>query len=527
MNKNKYRENQYFTNVISGNELIDSVSIAAKYEKRDLYEKIKKFLYSDPEPRICVIYGLKMTGKLTLICQLILNMNDEDILKTVYIKIKQTDTMSNLEYDLDKLYHLGYKYIFIDEITLMKNFIGSASILSDIYAPMGMKIILSGTDSLSFRLSENHELYDRAYNAHTTFIPFREYSRLLNNYDIDKHIKYGGILKTCKTTDFEQNCTYTEDISFRDVEAARRYVDIAVCKNIQQSLIYCEKGSQLRHLKPLYENDVLTTAISRIIENMNYSFLLDVITREFKTSEVRIQNSESIDKKHTKIFDSIDMKTVTKKLTDILDIKNQEEQAIGINKDNTYEINRYLKEIDLIYECEIITAESSVLPLEYTFFTQPGLRYCQVHALTLSLVKDKVFGVLEKYEQEIVINKIIKDIKERMLADIVLLETTKAVSKKRFKVFKLRFCSGDYDMVIYDKEENVCGIYEVKNSKLLYESQHRHLIDEDKCNLTERRFGKIVRKTILYRGEDHITDNCISYKNIENYLNNIKTDFRL
>ena len=83
----------------------------------------------------------------------------------------------------------GYQYVFIDEVTLLKDFIDSASLFSDIYAMMGMKIVMSGTDSLGFLLSTSDELYDRAYTIHTTFISFREYSRLLGIHDIDEYIR--------------------------------------------------------------------------------------------------------------------------------------------------------------------------------------------------------------------------------------------------------------------------------------------------------------------------------------------------
>ena len=44
----------------------------------------------------------------------------------------------------------GYKYVFIDEVTLIEDFIEGAALFSDIFAACGMKIVLSGTDSLGF-----------------------------------------------------------------------------------------------------------------------------------------------------------------------------------------------------------------------------------------------------------------------------------------------------------------------------------------------------------------------------------------
>lgn len=88
-----------------------------------------------------------------------------------------------------------------------------------------------------------------------------------------------------------------------------------------------------------------------------------------------------------------------------------------------------------------------------------------------------------------------------MMEDIVLLETMKAADKDH-RVFKLQFEAGEFDMVIYDQKENSCEIFEIKHSSKQVPFQYRHLVDEDKCQRTERRFGPIHGRYILYRGED-------------------------
>ncbi len=112
-----------------------------------------------------------------------------------------------------------------------------------------------------------------------------------------------------------------------------------------------------------------------------------------------------------------------------------------------------------------------------------------------------------------------------MLEDMVLFETSKTLNRKRYKIFKLQFDVGEFDMVIYDREENVCGIYEIKHSDKVNENQYRHLINEEKCKLTERRFGNIVSKNVLYRGESFETENGIRYSNVEEYLKTTIYDF--
>lgn len=107
-------------------------------------------------------------------------------------------------------------------------------------------------------------------------------------------------------------------------------------------------------------------------------------------------------------------------------------------------------------------------------------------------------------------------------SDIVLLETMKAADKDH-RVFKLQFEAGEFDMVIYDQKENSCEIFEIKHSSKQVPFQYRHLVDEDKCQRTERRFGPIQGRYILYRGEDAQMENGVQYWNVENYLKALPT----
>ena len=45
---------------------------------------LEKYLYGETEDKVCALYGLRQTGKTTLIRHLIQNMSSEDISKTVY-----------------------------------------------------------------------------------------------------------------------------------------------------------------------------------------------------------------------------------------------------------------------------------------------------------------------------------------------------------------------------------------------------------------------------------------------------------
>ena len=222
----------FLTNVKTKDELTAACRSVEKFGQRECMSVLKKYLRSDVSGKVCLIYGLRRTGKTTMLMQAISELPKE---KTAYIKIMTTDSMANLNHDLKLLSGLGYQYVFIDEVTLLKDFIDGASLFSDVYAMFGMKIVLSGTDSLGFAISADEELYDRAVTIHTTFIPFREYSRLLGIHDIDEYIRYGGTFRVGET-DFDDPELNDEGVSFRDDESTRRYIDTAIARNIQHSL---------------------------------------------------------------------------------------------------------------------------------------------------------------------------------------------------------------------------------------------------------------------------------------------------
>ena len=394
-----------------------------------------------------------------------------------------------------------------------------------LFATMGMKIVLSGTDSLGFWLAMDEELYDRAKPIHTTFIPYREYSRLLGIDSIDEYIRYGGTLRAGELA-FDDEDVNAQDASFRDDESTRRYIDTAICKNIQHSLACYESGGHFRHLYSLYEAGELTSAINRIIEDMNHRFLISVLTDDFLSHDLRLTaanlRKERDPEKRTEALDAIDTEAVTQRLMELLDIRNKEEQSIGITTAHIIEIKQYLAALELIVDCPIESADPGIEPVEHILFTQPGMRYCQAQALVHSLLKDEQFSALSEYDKMQITGRILEEVRGRMMEDIVLLETMKAADKDH-RVFKLQFEAGEFDMVIYDQKENSCEIFEIKHSSKQVPLQYRHLVDEDKCQRTERRFGPIHGRYILYRGEDAQMENGVQYWNVENYLKALPT----
>ena len=518
----------FIMNAITGAGLLEMAETAKDFKKRDCYEKISSYLYGKPADKVCLVYGLRRTGKTTLLKQLVLDMKEEDRKQTIYIKARVGETIADLNKDIKLAREKGIKFFLIDEITLLEDFIDNAALLSDVYAVQGLKFVLSGTDSLGFYFAESEELYDRAVTVHTTFIPYNEHARLLGITSIDEYIRYGGTLKAGEL-DFEDAELNVEEASFRDDETARRYIDTAICKNIQHSLKCYQKGRYFRHLRELYDANELTNAINRIIEDENHDFTVQVITDLFEShdlgSTAQLLRKARDKDKRTDILDEIDKSQILETLKKILEIKEKDNQTIGITDSHVEEIKQYLKRLDLIDDLDIETLTGSEGKLNYTIFTQPGMRFCQAQALVYSLMKDEQIKNLQEREINLITEKIIEGVLGHMLEDIVIYETKRVLMPNRHEnkkqVFQIRFEAGEFDMVIYDNQTNTCEIYEIKHSLEAVLFQYRHLINEDKIELTEKRFGKITKKCVLYRGETMQSENDVLYKNVEEYLNEL------
>ena len=59
---------------------------AATWERRDKFENIMKYLRWKTESRVCIIYGLRRTGKTTMLMQAAADLTEEEFAKAFYIK---------------------------------------------------------------------------------------------------------------------------------------------------------------------------------------------------------------------------------------------------------------------------------------------------------------------------------------------------------------------------------------------------------------------------------------------------------
>jgi hypothetical protein len=503
----------FTTNVRTGEALRTFSASVRKYRKRECFRQLHDYIYGEQHDKVFILYGLRRTGKTTMIRQIFVEMSDAELSKAAFIQITARDTLADVNRDLKALEEQGFRYVFLDEVTLMEDFIEGAALFSDVFAACGMKIVLSGTDSLGFLFTEDEQLYDRCILLHTTFIPYREFESVLGIHGIDEYIRFGGTMSL-------GGVHYNETSTFASKKSADEYVDTAIARNIQHSLRCYQYEGHFRHLRDLYDRNELTSAINRVVEDINHRFTLEVLTQDFKSHDLGISASNlRRDRQNpTDILDRIDLAAVTESLRELLEIRNKAEQTVKLEDIHAAEIKEYLDLLDLTQDIDVRYLPDVSRKSSRTVIAQPGLRYAQADALIRSLLLDETFSALSLPERTAVQERILSEIRGRMLEDIVLLETKLANPKKQ--VFVLQFPVGEFDMVVFDPVAGSCQIFEIKHSAEIVPQQYRHLIDKEKCAQAEHRYGPITGKTVLYRGKNRVIEG-IQYQNVEEYLRNI------
>lgn len=492
---------QFKTDIKTGALLVNFCKSVSKWEKRECFGSLHDYIYGENNDRILILYGLRRTGKTTLVRQAIGEMPAEMRAKTAFIQLNSRLTLADVNHDLKLLETLGFRYVFIDEVTLLGDFIEGAALFSDVFAAGGMKVVLSGTDSLGFVFSEDEQLFDRCQLLHTTFIPYREFERVLKVKGIDNFIEYGGTMSRL----------------FANKKSADDYVDSAIARNIQHSLKCYQHEGHFRSLQQLYDAGELTSAINRIVEDVNHRFTMEVLTQKFKSNDLRISASNLRRDRFrpTDILDRVDIGAITKRLKKLLLIRDKEEQSVNISDAHRTEIREYLDLLDLTCDIDVVNMSNLNERKVRTVFSQPGLRYTQAAALIQSLLLDETFRNTAIAERMAIEERILDEIRGRMMEEIVLLETK--LARPEMQVFQLQFAVGEFDMVVFDPVHACCEIYEIKHSDKIAAEQCRHLLNPRKCAETEFRYGRILSKNVIYRGPS-TSRQGINYVNVEEYL---------
>ncbi len=461
----------------------------ARFCQKDLKDALLK-----DNGRVCGIYGLRRTGKSTMIKQTIAAM---DYANTVFIQCTGNDNYIELERVLDSL---PQKYIFIDEITKADKFMQLASSLSDKYG--NKNIVITGTDSAELLFIKQDELYDRIDMIHTTYISYAEYNYLLGK-SLEEYIRYGGTLTDGKTI-------------YNSEENLEEYTNSAIISNVCKSVKVAGPDSGYRRLYSLYQSGDLESAINKTIEKNTKEFSLRVMTGMYNKSALFGSVKDLTLKQRDQLPDKdVDTLIKWKDHTEICDYIIKQinlNDSSGIMQSDIDLITRFLVKLDVL----------SKLDNEITF-TQPGMQYCFAEALMNSIVNTHQYQALYPETQRMMLEKISQDSIGHILENVIRTDVLKCPQLTQMEVGRLDHDgNGEFDLYIINPDTRKAAVYEIKRSSIDTPKQYQYLIDKDFCDNFERVHEcKIVEKAVLYQGDTKTVNDCIHYYNAAVFLENL------
>lgn len=480
--------------ILTGDKLRRYLSAVDKgYKERTIKKDLDRYLSSDSGKVMC-LYGLRRTGKTVMMQQSMRTLACPDDILLI--------SCDGDAYGEEDMYALGQildryedkKYIFIDEITKLDGFINSSSTLADFYSACGKKVVIAGTDSLGFALARRDELFDRAELIHTTYIPYKEYRRLIGK-DTDSYIKYGGTL-----TDGEK--LYNEDRRYGE------YTNSAIADNIVHSLEKYGRGTEYDVLRDMVSDHDLSSAIRKVLESHSRNFLQSVIRDGFKSHD-----------KGNLMSNLVKAGIDPKPLKDIADEEIRPYYYIKrdmgwVPEKAAMMIEQYLEELDVVFhdtkskiylykDMADRQMQKKLEDNERFIFVQPGMRYSQSTELTDALLNSDKFDLYTDKQKEVILDKIEEGICGQILEDEIFYHCIRELEHMHVYQIHDNASGSEIDVFIEDPATMRSVALEVKHSDRQASEQWKHLDNDGFVKKVEDRTGTaVMNRAVIYMGEN-------------------------
>ena len=489
---------------------------ANSYQKRDCFKQLDEYLNNN-STKVCTLYGLRRTGKTTMMFQA---MKDTGLENCGYILCEKGDTYKELCTKLDEYIKAGKKAVFIDEITKISNFLYTSASLADYYSGMGCKIIITGTDSLGLNLAARGELYDRVINIHTTYLSYGEFSKLTGMNDCDDFIHYAGVL------------SHESDVKMRefyDRSTASHYIDTAISDNITNTFFNKNLPQEFIHkfnkLIGLHNENILIPVITCIVEMYSGIITRDTLNAYFKQLSLNMDISSALDllERHGVFINRDDFDDNFE--AQIAFALNQKRYNVYIDEDTVNQIKEYLYDLELMVKIPLIRYSSNNLKKPYTYETeeyiyQAGMKYCQAKNI-IDIIKNNNDLNMSPIEKNSLCTKIEEDIKGQILEVNIFNDIQNLLNSDRYDAFKWQFTGsrdGEIDIVIQDKINKFYYCFEVKHSDKIEPQQQKNLVFKPYLDILSANYGLMKDAIVLYRGDTTILENGIEYINADDFL---------
>lgn len=493
------------------NFFIDEVNsdfVSNYKEKRDCFCDLYNYLIKkEPNNKICALYGLRRTGKTVLMQQAAKELYDKENIKSLFITCAKHSDLFYLFKILDEKIKEGYRYFFIDEITHSDNFQELGDILSNRYVNLkGVKIVVTGTDSLGLILPTKGLQLDRINLIHTTHISFAEYSRIMNCTSLDNYILEGGLLSPeCYSSYYK----------------VHEYISSSIVDNFIDSLEKSEGIYKYKKvLTEIYENEELKNAIERIVNKYSQELTAKAINKEFKSSIIETSISDFIRRNENpenyKIL--LNSENLNLNISKSLGILKNEEMLIRITEEHKNEIYNLLKDMDVFISIPFLKLEdklykNSLNSNKMDLMIHPGMYYSNViYSLEELYNNDNWLVNASKEQRKKLIEGSLEVALGNIMENIIISDTFFILNsssnllnvnlecKAEWYVSKVVYKEYEADMIIKNFNTNEIYLFEIKHSDKIVANQEKNLINTNFLNKIEE-FGDIKYKAVLYNGD--------------------------
>ena len=279
--------------LIMGNSLLKLIERGNTANHRNCFDKVKAFLDNTDitKQNILSLYGVKHTGKTFLMYQAVQYLRDKGISldKIAFITISpdKTEALELMQYITMLVEVYEIKYVFIDEITYVKDELSLLTELSDCY--FKVKFVLTGTNSAGFLPLFRQYLYGRTLRVSTSYISYNEYIKLAGDCGTREYLRRGGTLLTgtlCAST----HKTYLEQWA----EIGEEYINTAIIQNlfstIRQSDYFSDNYSSLSNM--YYEDsESLKTLLFKYLGKYSEPLAVQALTETLNICTKEVANA--------------------------------------------------------------------------------------------------------------------------------------------------------------------------------------------------------------------------------------------
>lgn len=515
------------------------------HKKRLVVNDIIDYVENDSKD-VCIVTGLKRTGKTTAILDAISEMPPDLFKRCAYI-IADGENIGEMLSKIEELEIHGKDIIFVDEATRIKDLDVHGSMLYDGHTVAGSKIILSGTDSLVFNFLLSGNLFGKTRTIRTTYIPFSEYTKITGIDSIDAYMACGGIFFSKNNFPqgaFSKNAGAT---IFQNLDW-KWYLNISVVENVINSLRNIYPTWQTDEIKNVMSPREIKSAIERIVLTRQEDFIHEILSMKFvpydfdeAVRNATVGKGLQYYKKSGKLNSSapvpvflaekIDRDRLRLVLKEKLGIMDPEELSDGICDSCLHQLEKFLRDIDLVRGFPTLNADGEVS--ERMIFTQPALRWSLTVDMVDALIRDRHFsGWASSQNRLMVYRKLIQGVQGRLLEDAIALELQARVGgifssdgfMQKYDIFRFNFSpkmNGEYDIVIFDVETSEYVIFEIKHSKNQNDGQLRWLASQRHLDILVDCLGSrnLVERYVVYNGKAcHDEKNGVTYLNAVEFL---------